>query len=119
MPSRALLHDVWQFRLYLLATTAFWTLALGPGGGGTEDVTVYWTGAVVNFALVVPLARGAAWAAILLAVEGIVLAGVIASGGLPPWGPVFGYLAFLAAAQVLLLGALLNQQGELSNEKAQ
>lgn len=96
----------WRLRLYALLSAMFWFLALGPGGGGTSEVGLEWTGVLVNFLLLIPLWRGARWALIILAIEALICAGVIASGGSPPGDPWFGGLTVLATAQFLCLCAL-------------
>lgn len=93
----------WRIGVYTGLSAAFWILALGPGGGGTSDVTVDSTGALINFVLLVPLWRGSRWPAVPLAIEALLLAGAIGSGSMPPDGPAFGFLALLASAQFLLL----------------
>jgi hypothetical protein len=40
-----------KLSLYVALSLLFWLLALGPGGGCTDGVQVYWQGAVVNLLL--------------------------------------------------------------------
>jgi hypothetical protein len=93
----------WRLRLYTLLVLAYWTLALGPGGGGTAEVSVDWDGAIINLLLLIPLWRGSKWAVTLLALMAMASAIVIATAGIPPWDPMFGSLALVAAIQFLLL----------------
>jgi hypothetical protein len=92
--------------LYAVLAVTFWSLALGPGGGGTSEVQVGWSGAVINFVLLVPIWRGRTWSIPLLAFGMFGLALAIALGGVPPDGPIFGALAALAAAMGVTLGCL-------------
>lgn len=74
---------------------------------------VYWQGAAVNLLLLFPLWRGAMWALVILWFEALILCGAIGSGGIPPFGPAFGLLAFVAGAQFLILCSLWRAPGEL------
>ena len=91
---------------YFAVSIVFWSLALGPGGGGTSEVGVEASGALFNLALLILLFRGTEWALFLLAGEAALLTGVIASGGLPPSGPWFGALSVLTFVQFSLLCSL-------------
>jgi hypothetical protein len=101
MPRRKI-----KLSLYVALSLLFWVLALGPGGGGTDAVHVYWEGAAVNLLLLFPLWRGAMWAVVILWFEALLLCGGIGSEGIPPSGPAFGLLAFVAGAQFLILCSL-------------
>lgn len=97
----------WRLSAYTALSAIFWVLALGPGGGGTSKVGVNELGALINLILLVPLWRGSKWPAVPLAIEAVVLAGAIGSGGMPPGGPAFGFLALGAVVQLLLLCSLV------------
>jgi hypothetical protein len=94
--------------MYSLFSGLFWLLALGPGHGGTDSVGVEWEGAVINCALLVLLWRGHNWAAWLLSIEAFIAATVILSGGIPPWGPAFGWLGLLALGQFGILASMVS-----------
>lgn len=96
----------WMLGLYMLLTLLFWGLALGPGDGGTSEVEVDWWGALANLVLLVPIMRGSTWSIPLLALCTLGLAVGIASGGVPPGGPWFGALSWVAAVMFLLLCGL-------------
>lgn len=101
-----------RLSVYAGLCVVFWTLALGPGGGGTTAVGVNATGAWINLLLLIPLWNGANWPLWPLAIEAFLIAGVIGSGGMPPDGPAFGLLTFVAAGQFLLLFSLLPAQSD-------
>lgn len=102
-----------KLALYVALSLLFWVLALGPGGGGTDGVRVYWEGAAVNLLLLFPLWRGAMWAVVVLWFEALILCGAIGSEGIPPFGPAFGLLALVAGAQFLILCSLWRAPAEV------
>jgi hypothetical protein len=93
----------WRLQLYTALVAVFWVFALEPGGGGTSEVGVDGGEVLINLLLLIPLWRGSRWAVTLLAILAMFSAGAIGSGGVPPWGPMFGALALVAAVQFLLL----------------
>jgi len=91
--------------LYTVLGVVFWCLVFGPGGGGTSEIRFGWSAAAINLLLVIPLWRGHTWPLTFLALGTLGLALFIASGGLPPDGPLFGSLAGMAAIMFVLLCA--------------
>jgi len=96
----------WRLVLYTLLAIFYWILALGPGNGGTSEVAVGWPGAVFNLLLLLPVWRGRNWSIPLLAIYALGLTALVASGGHPPDGPIFGALAGITGAMFLLLCSL-------------
>lgn len=92
--------------LYTVLALLFWVLALGLGDGGASEVQVGWTGFALNVFLLLPLWKGGSWSIPLLALYALGLAAVIADGGVPPSGPMFGVLSLVAALMFLLLCVL-------------
>lgn len=93
----------WRLQLYTLLVPVYWGLALGPGGGGTETLKVSGQGAALNCLLLILLWQGSKWAVTLCGLWAMVATMVIASEGIPPWGPMFGALALISGAQFLLV----------------
>jgi hypothetical protein len=105
--------------LYTVLVLLFWGLALGPGGGGTSEVQVGWSGFALNVLLLLPMWKGGTWSIPLLALYALGLAAIIADGGIPPGGPVFGALSLIAAAMFLLLCGLGYLKREVGIEDRQ
>jgi hypothetical protein len=96
----------WRLVLYTLLAVLFWVLALGPGGGGTSEVEVGWPGAALNLLLLLPVWQGHGWPIPILAISALGLTALVASGGHPPDGPMFGALAGITGVMFLLLCSL-------------
>ena len=92
--------------LYCFASLCFWVLAFLYEPGTASGVDIEWTGAAVNFVLIVPLWRQAQWAIAILACEALVLVGVIASAGFPPPEVGLAVLSALGVIQFLSLCSL-------------
>lgn len=92
---------------YVVVTGAFWLTAwvFWGGTGSTHSSAVHLglQGAVINGLLLIPLLRGRDWARLVLLAMAVLNAGLIAGLGVPPFGPAFGLLAYVALLQVLLL----------------
>lgn len=92
---------------YVAVSLVFWSLAFavwdGTGSSGGTTVHLGWKGAAFNALLLIPLSKGRSWARWLLFVEATIAAVFVASLGVPPFGPSFGLLAFLAVTQMGLL----------------
>lgn len=93
---------------YVVLSIAFWALVWAAGGevstdGGTSIIRIDAMGAVINFAFLPAAFRGSRLAKGVLVAEALVLTLVIASIGVPPFGPPLGLLAVFPAAQAVLL----------------
>jgi hypothetical protein len=92
---------------YVLVSLFFWVALWifwgGTGESGSSSTHLGLQGAVVNGLLVLPLLRGFEWARWLLIAEAFVNGGLIASLGVPPFGPSYGLMAFVALLQIALL----------------
>lgn len=86
--------------VFWLSAWAFWG---GTGTTGSSTTHLGWQGAALNALLLVPLFKGSGLARSVLIVQAIAAGVFIASLGVPPFGPSFGILAFVALAQVALL----------------
>lgn len=92
---------------YAAVSLVFWLLAFavwdGTGSSGSSSVHLGWKAAAFNALLLIPLSEGRSWARRLLFAEAVIVGIFVASLGIPPFGPSFGLLTFLAAAQIGLL----------------
>jgi hypothetical protein len=93
--------------LYVVVTAAFWLACWAIWGGtgrtGGSSVHLGWQGAAFNLLMLGLLLRGWRWARGCLIFQAMFNAVVVASLGVPPFGPSFGVLAFVAVLQAVLL----------------
>jgi hypothetical protein len=92
---------------YIVVTAAFWLAAWvfwdGTGRTHSSSVDLGLQGPVINGLLLIPLLRGREWARWILVAMAVLNAVVIATLGVPPFGPTFGLLAPVALLQVWFL----------------
>jgi hypothetical protein len=104
--EQGVLRNRWHWA-YAGTSAVFWLAAWiiwdGTGRSGSSSVHLGWQGAVLNGLMLIPLFKRFEWARWVLIVEATATIAFIGSLGVPPFGPAFGSLAFLALLQLALL----------------
>jgi hypothetical protein len=94
------------FGIYILATLGFWALALGPWTVGPVQEQIRWLGVLPNALLLFPLFQGKRWAVTFLAIESMIVLGVLGPGAIPPSEPIVSLLVIAACSQLIALTGL-------------
>jgi hypothetical protein len=91
---------------YVLATLVFWVLALGPWDGGPAEEQIRWVGVLPNALCLFPLFRGKRWAVTCLAIESMIVLGVLGPWGIRPSEAFVSLMIISACSQLVALAGL-------------